>query len=44
MLNHYDLRVVEPDFGSHLTDLIIELDYLRKKELGGNFSTNKKVD
>lgn len=36
MLNHYDLKVVEPDFGSELTDLIIELDYLRKKELGGS--------
>ncbi|MFY0598260.1 MAG: Fic family protein [Cyclobacteriaceae bacterium] len=36
MLNHYDLKLVEPDFGSELTDLIIELDYLRKKELGGS--------
>jgi len=32
---HYDLTLLEPDFGSHLTDLIIELDYLRKKRLGG---------
>lgn len=32
---HFDLRLLEPVFGSKLTDLIIELDYLRKKELGG---------
>jgi Fic family protein len=33
---HYDLKLVEPDFGSQLTDLIIDLDYLRKKRtLGG---------
>jgi len=38
---HYDLRLVEPSFGSSLTDLIIELDYLRKKQLGG--STHPKV-
>lgn len=38
---HYDLRLVEPSFGSTLTDLIIELDYLRKKQLGG--STHPKV-
>ena len=30
---HYDLKLVEPSFGSTLTDLIIELDYLRKKQL-----------
>jgi Fic family protein len=39
--SHYDLRLVEPNFGSTLTDLIIELDYLRKKPLGG--STHPKV-
>lgn len=38
---HYDLKLVEPTFGSTLTDLIIELDYLRKKQLGG--STHPKV-
>lgn len=38
---HYDLKLVEPSFGSSLTDLVIELDYLRKKPLGG--STHPKV-
>ena len=38
---HYDLKLIEPSFGSALTDLIIELDYLRKKTLGG--STHPKV-
>ncbi len=38
---HYDLKLVEPSFGSTLTDLIIELDYLRRKSLGG--STHPKV-
>lgn len=38
---HYDLKLIEPKFGSSLTDLIIELDYLRKKPLGG--STHPKV-
>jgi Fic family protein len=38
---HYDLKLIEPLFGSTLTDLIIELDYLRKKRLGG--STHPKV-
>jgi Fic family protein len=32
---HYDLKLVEPKFGSSLTDLIIELDYLRRKKLVG---------
>lgn len=32
---HYDLKLVEPPFGSKLTDLVIELDYLRRKKLGG---------
>ncbi len=38
---HYDLKLIEPSFGSSLTDLIIELDHLRKKQLGG--STHPKV-
>lgn len=38
---HHDLSLIEPSFGSPLTDLIIELDYLRKKRLGG--STHPKV-
>jgi Fic family protein len=33
---HYDLKIIEPAFGSSLTDLIIELDYLRKKQLRGS--------
>lgn len=33
---HHDLKLVEPSFGSTLTDLIIDLDYLRKKQLGGS--------
>ncbi|MDP2853578.1 MAG: Fic family protein [Smithellaceae bacterium] len=32
---HFDLKLVGPSFDSNLTDLVIELDYLRKKELGG---------
>ncbi len=38
---HYDLKIVQPSFDSSLTDLIIELDYLRKKQLFG--STHPKV-
>lgn len=41
IFSHYDLKLIEPSFGSSLTDLIIELDYLRKKSLGG--STHPKV-
>lgn len=41
MKTHYNLQLVEPDFGSELTDLIIELDHLRKRELGG--STHPRV-
>ena len=33
---HFDLKLVEPSFESKVTDLIIELDYLRKKFLGGS--------
>ncbi len=32
---YFDLKLVEPIFNSHLIDLIIDLDYLRKKPLGG---------
>lgn len=39
--NHYDLELVTPEFESRLTDLIIELDYLRKKPLMG--STHARV-
>ena len=41
VFKHYDLKLVEPTFDSALTDLIIELDHLRKKQLGG--STHTKV-
>jgi Fic family protein len=37
----YDLKLIEPSFGSKLTDLIIELEHLRKKTLGG--STHPQV-
>lgn len=33
---HIDLKLVEPAFNSKLTSLIMELDYLRKKKLGGS--------
>lgn len=39
--SHYDLKLIEPSFDSTLTDLIIELDYLRKKPLVG--STHPKA-
>ncbi|HPL64056.1 MAG TPA: Fic family protein [Syntrophales bacterium] len=32
---HYNLELIRPAFDSKLTDLVIELDYLRKKELRG---------
>lgn len=38
---HYDLALIEPDFQSPLTDLIIELDFLRRKSL--TESTNPAV-
>ena len=41
VFKHYDLKMVEPTFDSTLTDLIIELDHLRKKQFGG--STHPKV-
>ena len=37
----YALELIQPEFGSPLTDLIIDLDYLRKKPLKG--STHIKV-
>lgn len=37
---HFDLKIVQPSFGSHLTDLIIDLDYLRKKPLQGTTHPN----
>lgn len=38
---HYDLKIVQPIFESPLTDLIIDLNHLRKKRLIG--STHPKV-
>ena len=38
---HFELKLIEPSFGSTLTDLIIDLDHLRKKRLVG--STHPKV-
>lgn len=38
---HYDLNLIQPEFDSPLTDLIIELEHLRKKDLGG--STHPEV-
>lgn len=38
---HYDLKLIQPSFDSRLTDLIIELEHLRKKQLGG--STHPQV-
>jgi Fic family protein len=39
--SHFDLRIVEPSFSSPLTDVIIELDHLRRKQLGG--TTHPKI-
>jgi Fic family protein len=33
--NHFDLRLVDPPFGSNLNTLILELDYLRRKVIAG---------
>ncbi len=41
MSKDFKLELVEPDFGSNLTRLILELDHLRKKRLGG--STHPQV-
>src|SRR5579871_825829 len=35
IFKHYDLKLEEPPFDSFLTDLIIELNHLRKKRLEG---------
>jgi Fic family protein len=32
---HIDLRLIQPKFDTRLTDLVIELDHLRRKRLGG---------
>lgn len=32
---YFDLKLIEPSFDSSLTDLVIEMDHLRKKQLGG---------
>lgn len=37
----YDLKLIKPGFDSRVTDLIIELEHLRKKQLGG--STHPQV-
>jgi Fic family protein len=34
--SHFELKLIEPSFGSELTDLIIDLDHLRRKRLGGS--------
>lgn len=36
VFKHYELELIQPDFDSALTDLIIDLDYLRKKPLKGS--------
>jgi len=37
---HHDLNLIEPPFASELTDLVIELDHLRRKELRGSTDPN----
>jgi Fic family protein len=32
---HTDIKLIQPSFDTRLTDLVIELDHLRKKRLGG---------
>lgn len=39
--NHYDLKLIIPKFESEITDLIFELNHLRKKTLGG--TTHPKI-
>ena len=39
--NHIKLQIFDPEFGSGLTDLIISLDHLRKRNLQG--STHPKI-
>jgi Fic family protein len=36
----YDLKIVEPNFSSPITDLILDLEHLRKKTLLGTTNTN----
>lgn len=38
--SHFNLRLIDPPFGSLLTDLVIELDFLRKKQLSGTTPVN----
>lgn len=38
--NHCDVRLVKPLFDSPLTDLIIDLNSLRKKKLSGSTHPN----
>lgn len=38
--NPINLKIVSPSYDSHLTDLVIELDYLRKKPLAGTTHPN----
>ncbi len=33
--NHFELKLIQPAFESRLTDLVIELEHLRKKRLAG---------
>lgn len=33
---HFDLRIINPAFGSELTDIVIDLDHLRRLVLRGN--------
>ena len=35
-IDNYNLKLLQPAFGSNLTDLVIELDYLRKKKIEGS--------
>ena len=37
---HHDLKLIEPPFASELTDLVIELDHLRRKKLRGSTDPN----
>lgn len=41
MSKEFGLKLVEPEFGSNMTRLILELDHLRRKRLGG--STHPQV-
>jgi len=41
---HYNIELFTPDFKSSLTDLIIELDYLRKKRLRGTIFVKSALE